>query len=99
MMISAVKDDTEEVHKDTEAIKATVSRMSSLFQEIHLLRLQVTQLQENANESIVLQRFLDESEAYTESVMDPSDNEHMSLSIDKDGDDEIPASVAGRAWD
>jgi len=63
---AAIKADTEDIKQDTQQI-------DSLVQEIAFLRLQISQLpvrQESGSAGLTLQRFLDETSSYAESVVD-----------------------------
>jgi hypothetical protein len=67
-MTSAVKEDTEHIKKNNALIP-------KLMQEISMLRLQVSNLEnrEENNDNFILTRFLDEAESYAESVADSAE--------------------------
>lgn len=81
LITSAVKEDTEAIRVDTEAIRGDTSQIplikqdtaqiSVLVQEIASLRLQVTVLEQvDRHGGVVLQRFLDDTNSYAETVLD-----------------------------
>lgn len=102
-LLSAVREDTNEIKAETTAIKADTEeikqdtqQISILVQEIAFLRLQVSQLKrESGNAGVTLQRFLDETSSYAESAVDATDlgevdpNETRSLSAISEEDSDI----------
>lgn len=75
-----IKAQTTAIKADTEEIKQDIRQISGLVEEIALLRLQVSQLkQENGSAGVTLQRFLDETSSYAESVVDATDPDQVDL--------------------
>lgn len=81
-----IKAQTTAIKADTEDIKQDTQQISGLVEEIALLRLQVSQLkQENGSAGVTLQRFLDETSSYAESVIDATELDQF----DPDGKDNL----------
>lgn len=81
-----IKAQTTAIKADTEDIKQDTQQISGLVEEIALLRLQVSQLkQESGSAGVTLQRFLDETSSYAESVIDATELDQF----DPDGKDNL----------
>lgn len=81
-----IKAQTTAIKADTEDIKQDTQQISGLVEEIALLRLQVSQLkQESGSAGVTLQRFLDETSSYAESVIDATELDQL----DPDGKDNL----------
>jgi hypothetical protein len=77
-----VKTDTEAIKTDTTQIKQDASQVESLVQQIGFLRLQLSAASEDDGRTQHLQRFLDQSTSYAETVVDAieddeSPSEHL----------------------
>jgi hypothetical protein len=80
-LIKSVKEDTaairtgaEEIKTDTITIKRDTSQIAGLVQEIGLLRLQISHLEDHGGRgNVLLERFLAQSTTYAESVVDTGD--------------------------
>jgi hypothetical protein len=68
---------TSAVKEDTEHIKKTNDLIPKLMQEIAMLRLQVSNLENRPenNDNFILSRFLDEAESYAESVAEIAESQ------------------------
>jgi hypothetical protein len=95
-LISAVKDDTQDLKGDTKAIKQNTAQISEirqdtadLLQQLASLRLQVAELERHdGGQGIILQRFLDESTSYAETVTNGADLDELSGGENEDGSSE-----------
>jgi ankyrin repeat protein len=73
-LIKSVKEDTEAIKTDTIIIKQDTSQIAGLVQEIGLLRLQISHLEDHGGSGgLLLERFLAQSTTYAESVADTGD--------------------------
>jgi len=67
--VAIIKQDTSQI----AAIKEDTSQIAAMHHELISLREQISALEAHDGKRLVLQRFLDQSTAYTESVADASD--------------------------
>ena len=98
-MVTSVKEDTQVIKNDTANIKQDTSQIASLAQEMGLLRLQISQLEDRRGSGgVILERFLAESTTYAESVVDTEDfdtiefNQNATSAILEEGDGSEPES-------
>jgi ankyrin repeat protein len=110
LLISAVKEDVVDVKTDTKAIKMDTtqikqdtSQIEGLVQQIGFLRLQLSAVSEDGGRKLHLQRFLDQSTSYAETVVDAiEDDESTSESLTEPGEilenSEIPVASGGPAY-
>lgn len=100
-LISAVKDDTQDLKGDTQAIKQNTAQIpeirqdtADLLQQLASLRLQIAELERHdGGQGIILQRFLDESTSYAETVSNGADLDELS----EDGDEDDSSEDSQRA--
>lgn len=94
--ISAVKDDTQDLKVDTKAIKQNTSQIpeirqdtADLLQQLASLRRQIAELERHdGGQGIILQRFLDESTSYAETVTNGADLDELSGGENEDDSSE-----------
>jgi hypothetical protein len=92
-----IKDDTAEIREDTAHIKQDTAQIATLIQEINFLRLQVSQLEDRGGtRSLLLERFLADSNSYAESVIDVTDQEASDPQKQATQDDSSKAEEAYR---
>jgi hypothetical protein len=85
-LISAVKDDTKAIKQNTAQISEIRQDTADLLQQLASLRIQIAELERHdGGQGIILQRFLDESTSYAETVTNGADLDE--LSEDGNGDD------------
>jgi hypothetical protein len=85
-LISAVKDDTRDIKQNTAQIPEIRQDTADLLRQLASLRLQIAELKRHdGGQGIILQRFLDESTSYAETVTNGADLGE--LSEDKNEDD------------
>ena len=95
-LISAVKDDTQDLKADAKAIKQNTAQISEirqdtadLLQQLASLRHQIAELERHdGGQGIILQRFLDESTSYAETVTNRADLGELSGGENEDDSNE-----------
>lgn len=88
--VAGVKTDTEAIRDDTAhifAIRQDTAQIESLVQQIGFLRIQLEAPSMQDARNAQLRRFLDQSVSYTESIVDPFDD-------DTDALQDVPAQAA-----
>ena len=87
--ISAVKDDTRDIKQNTAQIPEIRQDTADLLRQLASLRLQIAELERHdGGQGIILQRFLDESTSYAETVTNGADLGELSEDENEDDSSE-----------
>jgi hypothetical protein len=95
VVVSSVAKVTTNIERDTRDIKRDTARIESVLEEIQAVRFQLQHNEQKGTENFLLDRFLNESCSYAESVFNPTNTDHTEAPLSLPGSKE-PMLVEGK---